>query len=607
MKTLTLLLSLLFVLLPSDARQQGCAQSPQSEAPMTVSAEWLQKNINDPKLVLLHIGQKSEYDAGHIPGALFVTQQPAPARTDPNALSLELPTVEQLKPELEKFGISNDSRIILYFGKDWVSPTTRLYFTLDVFGLGGNTSILDGGMPAWVAAGGVLSKEVAVKRPGTLKLDRNQRVVAQADFIKANLGKENVQIIDSRTANFYDGSSAGNMPRAGHIKGAKNIPFNSFTDENNKFKDDATMRKLFTDAGVKPYDTVVTYCHIGQQGTVDYFIAKKLGYKVALYDGSYQEWSRLADAPVENPSGDRAAPSVSFVTPKWVEENAAAPNVRILDVRQNVYDYFAGHVPNAVHLADSAMRFPFEGYPTQYPETFLISQLLSRAGVKKTDRVVLYSDGDGVLGATMIAYLLERLGHSDISIVDGGWRDYNGALKTSQEYPQYKPAPYDNLDNRGIRATRDDVKTAISKQGIRFIDARPPDVFRGETKTWTRNGHIPGAVNLPWKTLVEENNTHKLKPVADLKAAFAARGIKETDDIIVYCGTSREASLEYIVLKHLLKFPKVRLYEGSWAEYSNHPQLAVETGAEKAEKYRGTAMDQSIRDLSLLRSNNLCI
>ena len=584
MKYLVIFSLLLFVILPANAHQQGCAQSPPAEAPMTVTAEWLQKNITDPKLVLLHVGAKPEYDAGHIPGAQYVTLNDLSAPGDPNGLSLELPTVEQLKPALERFGISNDSRVILYFGKDWVSPTTRVYFTLDVFGLGGNTSILDGGMPAWAAGGGVLSKDIPSKKPGTLKLDRNQRVSAQADFVKTNLGKDDVKIIDSRTPNFYDGSSAGSMPRAGHIKGAKNIPFTSFTDENNKFKDDASIRKLFSDAGVKPYDTIVTYCHIGQQGTVDYFAAKKMGYKVALYDGSYQEWSRLADTPVENPTGDRPAPGIAFVTPKWVEEHASDPNVRIIDVRQNVYDYFAGHAPNAVHLSDSAMRFPMDGYPTQYPETFFVGMVLSRAGVKKGDRVVLYSDGDGVLGATMVAYLLERLGHSDIAIVDGGWRDYNGAQKTSQDYPQYKPAPYDNLDNRGVRAGLDDVKASIGKPGVRFIDARAPEVFRGETKTWARNGHIPGAVNLPWKTLVEENNTHKLKPIDALRAAYGARGIKETDDIIVYCGTSREASLEYVVLKHILKYPKVRLYEGSWAEYSNHAQLPVETGAEKAEK-----------------------
>ena len=581
MKFVLVLLSALLVLMPTDARFQGCAMATPAEAPMTVTVDWLDKNLSDPKLVLLHIGQKPEYDAGHIPGAAYLPLQDISAPQVPDGLSLELPTAEQLKPALEKFGISNDSRIILYFGKDWVSPTTRVYYTLDVFGLGGNTSVLDGGMPAWTAAGKTLSKDMPPAKTGSVKLVKNEHLVASADWLKANLKKDDVKIIDSRAPNFYDGSSAGNMPRAGHIQGARNIPFSSLADENNKFKDDASLRKFFTDAGVKPYDNVVTYCHIGQQGTVGYFAAKKLGYKAALYDGSFQEWSRLTGTPVTNPSGDRPAPAMSLVTPQWLEAHAGDANLRIIDVRQNVYDYFAGHVPNAVHLSDSAMRFPAEGYPTQYPETFMVAQLFARAGIKKNDKVALYSDGDGVLGATMVAYLLERIGHSDIAIVDGGWRDYSSALKTSQEYPQYKLTPYDPLDNRSVRATLDDVKAATGKGTVKFIDARPPEVFRGETKIWARNGHIPGAINLPWKTLVEPNNSHKLKPVADLRAAYAQIGIKESDDIIVYCGTSREASLEYFVLKHILKFPKVRLYEGSWAEYSNHAALPIETGPAK--------------------------
>ncbi len=578
MKFATIIAAFLFVVSPMNARFQGCAQSTAAQPAMVVTADWLKQNLNDPKLVLLHVGQRPEYDAGHIPGAVFVSMGDISAPPVTDALALELPSVEQIKPTLEKFGISNDSRIIVYFGKDWVSPTTRVYYTLDVFGLGGNASILDGGMPAWIASGNPLTKDVPSPKPGSLKLERNEKLVAKADWLKTNLKKDNIKIIDARNTQFYDGSSAGNMPRAGHIAGAKNIPFDTFTDDKNKLKDDATIRKMFADAGVKPYDDVVTYCHIGQQGTAAYFAAKKLGYKVALYDGSYQEWSRIADAPVENPSGDRAAPAVALVSPEWVEQHAGDANVRVIDVRQNVYDYFAGHVPNAVHLADSAMRFPSEGYPTQYPETFMLAQLFSRAGIKKGDRVVLYSDGDNVLGATMIAYLLERIGHSDIAIVDGGWRDYQ-ARKVAQEYPQYKPAPYDALDNRNVRATLEDVKAAIGKDGIKFIDARPPNVYRGEVKTWIRNGHIPGAYSIPWKSLVEENNTHKLKPIADLKTIFAAKGFKETDDIVVYCGTSREASIEYVVLKHILKYPKVRLFEGSWAEYSNHPELQVETGA----------------------------
>lgn len=579
MKSILFIFVLLLFVFPSDSRQQGCAQSPATETGMIVSADWLKENISDPKLVLFHIGQKAEYDAGHIPGAVYVSSEYISAPSVPDGLSLELPEADLLKANLEKFGVNNDSRIILYFGKDWVSPTTRVYYTLDVFGLGRNTSMLDGGMPAWVAAGNHLTTEVPNRPAGKLTLRRNDKLVAKADWIKARLKSSGLKVIDARTTNFYDGSSAGNQPRAGHIPGASNISFNTFTDANNKLKDDTTLRKIFADAGVRPGDQVVTYCHIGQQGTAAYFAAKKVGFDVALYDGSFQEWSRLPDTLVTNPAGDRPAPTMTLISAEWLQMHAGDASVRVLDARQNVYDYFAGHVPNAVHLADSAMRFPSEGYPTQYPETFMVGQIFARGGVKKGDKVVLYSDADGVLGATMIAYLLERIGHSDIAILDGGWRYFASGQKTAQDYPQYKAAPYDSLDNRGVRATLEDVKASIGKDTVKFIDARPPEVYRGEVKTWVRNGHIPGAYNIPWKQLVEETNTHKLKSLADMRGVYAAKGVKETDDIIVYCGTSREASIEYFVLKHLLKFPRVRLYEGSWAEYSNHASLAVETGA----------------------------
>ncbi|HEX8734782.1 MAG TPA: rhodanese-like domain-containing protein [Pyrinomonadaceae bacterium] len=585
MKFTAIVCILILLLIPVEAKQQGCGfgdgNAAGAETPLTVSVEWLEKNLSSPQMVLLHVGAKDEYDAGHIAGARYITLQDISTTAEESDLALQLPSAERLKAALEKFGISNDSRIIVYFGKDWVSPTTRVYYTLDYAGLGKNTSILDGGMPAWTAAGKTLTKDIPAPKQGVLKIQTNDSVLAKIDFVKSNLNKDTVKIIDARTPNFWDGSTAGGQPRSGRIPGAKNIPFSTITDEKGFLKDEATLRKMFADAGVKPYDTVVAYCHIGQQGSLAYFAAKSLGYKVKLYDGSFQEWSRTTDLPVEAPKASQEKASVTVVTPQWAEEHSADANLRILDVRLNVYDYFAGHVPNAVHLADAALRFPSEGYPTQYGETFLTGMVFARSGIKKTDKVLVYSDGDGVLGATMIAYLLERVGHTNILFVDGGWRDYKAAQKSAQEYPAYKPAGYDVLDNRGVRVTLDDVKNSIGKDGVKFIDARPPEVYRGETKIWTRNGHIPGAVNIPWKLLVEENNTHKFKSVEDMRKVYLERGIRETDDIIVYCGTSREASLEYMVLKHILKFPKVRLYEGSWAEYSNHPQMQVETGAGK--------------------------
>jgi thiosulfate/3-mercaptopyruvate sulfurtransferase len=576
-----IILSVVFALTFSikSQAQETCAIT--EDTPPTVSAEWLNEHINHKNLVLLHIGDKAEYDAGHIPGAMYISSQDISIPREESELALQLPTAETLKTTFEKFGISNDSRIILYFGKDWVTSTTRVYFTLDYLGLKKNTSILDGGMPTWTAAGKSITKDIPTAKQGNLKVVSNDEFVAKADWLNTKLKDSSVKIIDARTPGYYDGSNAGGYSRPGHIQGAKSIPFSEIVSEDNKLKDEATLRKMFTDAGVKPYDTVVTYCHIGQQASLVYFAARSLGYKVKLYDGSFEEWSANDALAIEDPLAGTRGTKVSIVTPKWVEEHANDENVRILDVRLNVYDYFAGHIPNAVHLADAAMRGPKEGYPTQYLDAFMIGRLFSQAGINKGDKVVVYSEGDGVLGATMMAYLLERFGQSEVLFVDGGFQDFKVSNKTAQEYPTYKTGRFDLLDNKKVSAGIDDVKNSIGKEGVTFIDARPPDVYRGEKKIWTRNGHIPGAINIPWKMLVEENNSHKFKPVAELRKVFVDAGVKPTDDIIVYCGTSREASLEYMILKHVLKLPKVRLYEGSWAEYSNHADMTVATGAGK--------------------------
>lgn len=551
------------------------------EAPMTVSAEWLAEHINDNNLVLLHVGDRGEYDKGHIPGAQFISLRDISVDGDGGKLSLQLPPADQLRKAFENFGVSNASRVIVYFGKDWITPTTRVYFTLDYLGLAHRTSILDGGMPAWTAAGKTLTAEVKKPAKGTLRINPKQGKIAGADWLKTQLNKSGMSVVDARTPNFYDGTSVGNKPRGGHILGAKSIPYSSIITDDVKFKSDAELQKLFKEAGVKKGDTVITYCHIGQQASLVYFAARRLGFNAKLYDGSFEEWSERSDLPVEDPKKDERAVSIQFAAPDWVAARSADSNTRIIDVRNNVYDYFVGHVPNAVHLADAAMRAPRGGYPTQYLDTWFSGRLLAQAGVKKDDRVILYSEGTSVLGATMMAYILERLGHKQIFIMNGGWADYNGKFPVAKEYPKYETGGYDIWDNRTGRATLEDVKNALGKENVIFVDARPADNYTGEVTTWVRNGHIPGAVNVTWRALTDADNAHKLKPVNEIRKIFEDAGVTKDKDVIVYCGTSREASLEYVVLKHLLGYPNVRLYEGSWAEYAAHADMKVETGAGK--------------------------
>jgi thiosulfate/3-mercaptopyruvate sulfurtransferase len=105
--------------------------------------------------------------------------------------------------------------------------------------------------------------------------------------------------------------------------------------------------------------------------------------------------------------------------------------------------------------------------------------------------------------------------------------------------------------------------------------------FLGKDDVWLRKGHIPGAVSFHWAKLVEKKNTHKFRPVAEVKAELEAAGITPDKEILCYCGTSREGSLLRFYLKHLAGYPRVRLYEGAWKEYVwlKGKSLPVETTA----------------------------
>jgi thiosulfate/3-mercaptopyruvate sulfurtransferase len=186
----------------------------------------------------------------------------------------------------------------VYYGGDWVSPTTRIVFTLDQAGLGGRTSLLDGGMRAWVAAGGAVTKETPAVRTGKLSALAAKPLVVDAAWVQSRIGRPGVAIVDARAASFYDGIEATG-PRKGHIPSAKSFPFTEIAGDDLKLYTRAQLAARFAKAGVAPGDTIVGVCHIGQQATAMLFAARLTGHPVRLYDGSMQEWSRRTELPIE--------------------------------------------------------------------------------------------------------------------------------------------------------------------------------------------------------------------------------------------------------------------------------------------------------------------
>ena len=273
------------------------AQSPAFDSPV-VSPEWLSQHLNDPDIVVVNVvSNRREYSAGHIPGARMLWFGAlAPSNPD---LTNELPPVAQLDSIVESLGISNTSRIVVY-GAQLGPAAGRAYMTLDYLGLGDRTALLDGGFNAWKERGLATNTDVPTVKRGKFTPKLNTSAVVTGDYVNANLDKPGVKILDARTPNFYNGEGGG-MPRPGHIPSASNVPFTTLTDEKGMLKSRAAIAEMLANAGVKPGDRVVTYCHIGQQGSFLYFASRYAGYQTSLYDGSFEDWSGRSELPLVGP------------------------------------------------------------------------------------------------------------------------------------------------------------------------------------------------------------------------------------------------------------------------------------------------------------------
>jgi thiosulfate/3-mercaptopyruvate sulfurtransferase len=142
------LLFCLLLSLPLAAAPAACGGHG-DRANMLVTTSWLADHLHDKNLVVLAIGKQEEYDAGHIPGSLFFDYMDSHTMQGENKLNLELPPMQALAQSFGKYGVSNDSRIVLYQTKGWGAPMTRVYLTLDSMGLGPHTSIMDGNTETW--------------------------------------------------------------------------------------------------------------------------------------------------------------------------------------------------------------------------------------------------------------------------------------------------------------------------------------------------------------------------------------------------------------------------------------------------------------------------
>jgi len=256
---------------------------------MIVSAQWLSEHLKDPKVVVLHVAEKSsDYGAGHIPGARLLLLDDFIEGED-----AELPSPEKLKEAFEKVGVSNDTRVVVYT-TSWYPMAGRAYYTLDYLGHGDQAALLDGGIDEWKLEKRPLSTEAPGIARGSLTLHLHPEVRAMMEEVKklSEQPSPSEMLVDSRPEKRYTD---------GHIAGAVHVYWqDTLVDAKNKpvFLPPDKLKALFASRGIKSGQKLVTYCEIGLQASHDYFIAKYLGYDAAMFDGSIHQWSHMNNLPL---------------------------------------------------------------------------------------------------------------------------------------------------------------------------------------------------------------------------------------------------------------------------------------------------------------------
>lgn len=282
----------------------AAAAAAGESAPTLVSTAWLAKHLGDPGLVVLHVSaQRADYDAGHVPGARFLPWAALTPSRD--SLSVELPAAAALDSLLEAAGVRDDSRLVIAGGP--VTVTARMLVTLDAFGLGDRASLLDGGIDAWREEARPVSRDSTAAARGEVTLRPRPARIVDAAWLVAHAapGTPGVAVVDARAPEFYEGLNSNRDPRMGRLPGAGSAPFQWLTGALGRFRDRGDLARLFARAGVERGDHVVTYCHIGMQASVAYVAARSLGYEVSLYDGSFEDWSRRRELPLEQGAATR--------------------------------------------------------------------------------------------------------------------------------------------------------------------------------------------------------------------------------------------------------------------------------------------------------------
>ncbi|WP_410595812.1 sulfurtransferase [Amycolatopsis sp. lyj-23] len=271
-----------------------------------------------------------------------------------------------------------------------------------------------------------------------------------------------------------------------------------------------------------------------------------------------------------------------LVTTQWAEENLDTPGVVFAEVDEDTTAYDAGHIRGAVKfdwrndLQDGVRRdfVSKEGF----------EKLLSEKGISNDDLVVLYGGNNNWFAAYAYWYF-KLYGHENVKLLDGGRKKWelDGRELNSDEVKRDRTEYRAQDQDLSLRAFRDEVVQSIGSKN--FVDVRSPDEFSGKLLAPAHlpqeqsqvPGHIPGALNVPWAKVANEDGTFKTED--EIRELYKDEGIDEGKGTIAYCRIGERSSIAWFALHELLGYQDVKNYDGSWTEYGSLVGVPVELGA----------------------------
>lgn len=252
---------------------------------LVVDVDWLQANLDDPNLQPIDTRGASAFDVGRIPGAIRL--RPEQLAMSEGDVPSQVAPPGRAEPVLSDAGLRNDSIAVVY-GEPQEYDPARIVWTLRYYGHA-DVRYLDGGYPAWVAAGGTIDAEApAVEATDYAITDLNEHLRVTGDWVLSELGDvPSIQLVDARSPGEY---ASGRIPSARHVQWSSNLDAGFLRSK-------AEIQALHE--GFDPSETTVTYCQTGWRGSFAWLALMYLGYEdVRLYDGSWAEWGN-GEFPVE--------------------------------------------------------------------------------------------------------------------------------------------------------------------------------------------------------------------------------------------------------------------------------------------------------------------